>query len=208
MFRLWFHVTHIFRNSFRFLSLTMTLRAVFLITKLSLSVFVSHQIFFQLLIMSQSMRKPILTKFLCCFDLRTGGLFFGLTDCLIYGALILVSSLHLFFNIEFLDKKHGETFLLEILFLCWPQLRFLPSLWVQRTFPTGLSLRVVHNFGSFSCRTKGRISEESLSILDPSGLSSVRLPVHRILHSFLLSYNISCLEALLLRMCLFYSPTA
>ena len=55
-----------------------------------------------------TMKSPILSKFLCCFDLRVGGYLMGFVDCVIYSSIFLVFSLQLFFDIEFIDKKHGE----------------------------------------------------------------------------------------------------
>lgn len=54
------------------------------------------------------MKSPLLDKFLCCIKLRTGCLLIGTLDTLLYGSIILVFSLHLFFDVEVVDRKYGE----------------------------------------------------------------------------------------------------
>lgn len=73
----------------------------------------------QSLIKWKTMRTAILTKFLFCFELRTGGFVIGSIDSLLYGAIILVFSLQLFFGVEFIDKKHGEKYLHKLVFLAF-----------------------------------------------------------------------------------------
>lgn len=53
------------------------------------------------------LKKLLLTKFLCCLELRTGGFILGFIDCLVYGTILVIFSLQLFFGVEFIDKEHG-----------------------------------------------------------------------------------------------------
>lgn len=57
------------------------------------------------------MKSPLLSKFICCLELRTGGFVIGIIDCLLYGVLQAIFSLQMFFDIGFFDNERGvETF--------------------------------------------------------------------------------------------------
>lgn len=56
------------------------------------------------------MKFPIVSNFLCCFDLKSGCYLLGILDCLLYGVVTTVIVLQLAFDIEFIDKRHGLSF--------------------------------------------------------------------------------------------------
>lgn len=63
-------------------------------------------------IAADKMKSPILPKFACCCELRTGGFIMGIIDSLVYGVLLVIFSAQIFFDIGFIDNEHGERSLL------------------------------------------------------------------------------------------------
>lgn len=54
------------------------------------------------------MSTPIFSKFLFCFDLKTGGVLMGVLDTLLYGSVLICFTLQLVFGIGFIDESHGK----------------------------------------------------------------------------------------------------
>lgn len=121
----------------------------------------------QLLIKWTKMSTPMLSKFLCCFELRIGGFLIGSIDSILYGVIILVFSLQLFFDVEFIDKKHGEECLQNFVFwflsLMRTYMHFDFSLRIQRSVPIDIFVCFIRHLDcvSFWSQTGEDVNSES-----------------------------------------------
>lgn len=168
------------------------------------------------------MKSQILSKFLCCFELTTGGYLMGSIDCLLYGTIIIIFTLQNFTELKLIDKKYGEKFL-------WDSLSFVYillvnySIRVQRTLPTRVSLCFLHHISDFCDRNQTGDTkipvlvfhpsqifflipeklEESLSISDSSRLASFRFSFHWVFYFLVCAYIPGRRQDLLFCLCIF-----
>lgn len=78
----------------------------------SLSVFIKASrvliIFSFIRKLTARMQSPLLSKFICCLELRTGGLLMGIIDCLLYVVVSIIFSMQIFFDVGFIENEKGE----------------------------------------------------------------------------------------------------